>query len=134
MLTFEAARNSALKAYQLAGVGPEAINLFELHDAFTVFTALSLEAAEFAERGRGWQLAGEQIALTGRIPISTFGGLKARGNPGGATGVYQAGEVVLQLRGEAGPNQVPNARWGMAQSLGGAGGTAVTHIFECVTL
>ena len=67
---------------------------------------------------------------TGRIPISTFGGLKARGNPGGATGVYQAEEVILQLRGEAGPNQVKDARWGMAQCLGGAGATAVTHIFE----
>ena len=101
-----------------------------MFDAFTVFAALSLEAAGFAERGRGWQLAAGDIGLTGRIPISTFGGLKARGNPGGATGVYQIAEVVLQLRGEAGPNQVKDARWGMAQSLGGAGATAVTHIFE----
>jgi len=129
-LGFEAARISAVKAYQLAGIGPQDVDLFELHDVFTVFAALSLEAAGFAERGQGWQLAQGAIALTGRIPISTLGGLKARGNPGGATGVYQSAEVVLQLRGAAGPTQVPEARWGMAQSIGGAGATAVTHIFQ----
>jgi acetyl-CoA C-acetyltransferase len=132
VLTFEAARKSVAKAYQQAGIKPEAVDVFELHDAFTVFAALSLEAAGFAERGRGWQLAGEAISRAGRIPISTLGGLKARGNPGGATGVYQIAEVVLQLRGAAGANQIPEARWGMTQSLGGAGATAVTHIFERV--
>jgi acetyl-CoA C-acetyltransferase len=132
LLTFTAARLAAMKAYELAGIGPNEIDVFELHDAFTVFAALSLEAAGFAERGQGWRLSGGEIAREGRIPISTFGGLKARGNPGGATGVYQVAEVVLQLRGEAGPNQVKNAQWGMAQSLGGAGATAVAHIFEKV--
>ncbi len=133
LLTFEAARLAADKAYQLAGVGPDQISVFELHDAFTVFAALSLEANGFAERGQGWRLAQDgAIARTGRIPISTFGGLKARGNPGGATGLYQAAEVVLQLLDQAGPNQVPNAQCGMAQCLGGAGATAVTHIFEKV--
>jgi len=131
LLSFEAARLSADKAYQLAGLHPDQISVFELHDAFTVFAALSLEAGGFAERGQGWRLAHTgDIAQTGRIPISTFGGLKARGNPGGATGVYQAAEVVLQLRGQAGQNQIPNAGWGMAQCLGGAGATAVTHIFQ----
>ena len=131
VLAFEAARLSVERAYQHAGIGPEAVSLFELHDAYTVFAALSLEAAGFAEHGQGWRLAaGAEISRTGRIPISTFGGLKARGNPGGATGVYQAAEVALQLRWTAGPNQVQNAHWGMAQCLGGAGATAVTHIFE----
>jgi acetyl-CoA C-acetyltransferase len=131
LLSFEAARLSVDKAYQLAGLHPDQISVFELHDAFTVFAALSLEAGGFAERGQGWRLAHTgDIAQTGRIPISTFGGLKARGNPGGATGVYQAAEVVLQLRGQAGQNQIPNAGWGMAQCLGGAGATAVTHIFQ----
>jgi acetyl-CoA C-acetyltransferase len=129
-VSFEAARISSVKAYQQAGIGPQDVDLFELHDVFTVFAALSLEAAGFAERGQGWQLAQGAIALTGRIPISTLGGLKARGNPGGATGIYQAAEVVLQLRGAAGATQIKEARWGMAQSLGGAGATAVTHIFE----
>jgi acetyl-CoA C-acetyltransferase len=132
-LTFEAARISALRAYAQAGIGPDAIDVFELHDAYTVFAALSLEAAGFAARGQGWRLAHTgDIGLTGRIPISTFGGLKARGNPGGATGVYQVAEITLQLRGAAGPNQVIAPRWGMAQCLGGAGATAATHIFERV--
>jgi len=130
VLAFEASRLSAERAYQRAGIGPDDIDLFELHDAFTVFAALSLEAAGFAARGQGWRLAAGDISRTGRIPISTFGGLKARGNPGGATGVYQAAEVVMQLRWVAGPNQVQDAHWGMAQCLGGAGATAVTHIFE----
>lgn len=130
ILAFEASRLSAERAYQRAGIGPGDVDLYELHDAFTVFAALSLEAAGFAAHGQGWRLAADDISRTGRIPISTFGGLKARGNPGGATGVYQAAEVVMQLRWAAGPNQVENAHWGMAQCLGGAGATAVTHIFE----
>ncbi len=132
MLAFEAARLSAERAYQRASIGPEDVSLFELHDAFSVFAALSLEAAGFAARGQAWRLAPSEIGPTGRIPISTFGGLKARGNPGGATGVYQVAEVVLQLRGTAGPNQVNGAHWGMTQCLGGAGAAAVTHILERV--
>jgi acetyl-CoA C-acetyltransferase len=128
LLRFEAARLSASQACERAGLGPDDIDLFELHDAFSVFAALSLEAAGFAEYGQGWKLAAADIRRDGRIPISTFGGLKARGNPGGATGVYQLAEAVLQLRGEAGPNQVPGARHALVQSLGGAGATAVTHI------
>lgn len=134
LLVFKAAWLSAQRAYQQAGLGPEAIQVFELHDAFTVFAALSLEACGFAGYGEGHTLAKDgSITRTGRVPISTLGGLKARGNPGGATGVYQAAEVVMQLRGVAGPNQVADARWGMAQCLGGAGATAATHIFERVS-
>ncbi len=97
----------------------------------TVFAALSLEAAGFAERGQGWRLAAEgQIGRDRRIPIQTFGGLKARGNPIGATGVYQVAEVALQVRGEAGASQVPNARVGMAQCIGGIGANIVTHILQ----
>lgn len=133
LLRLEAAERSALKAYELAGIRPDVIDVFELHDAFTVMAALSLEAAGFAQPGNGWRCAQDgSISLKGRIPISTFGGLKARGNPGGATGVYQLAEVALQLRELAGPNQVHGARWGMAQCLGGAGATAVTHILERV--
>ncbi len=130
MLDFKAARLASQKAYALAGIKPDDVDVFELHDAFTVFAALSLEAAGFADPGQGWQLGGEAVSRAGRIPIATFGGLKARGNPGGATGVYQIAEVALQLRGAAGSNQIADARWGMAQCLGGAGATAVTHILE----
>jgi acetyl-CoA C-acetyltransferase len=68
------------------------------------------------------------IGLTGQIPVATFGGLKARGHPLGATGVYQAVEATMQLRGTAGANQVGDARLGMIQSLGGMAATAVTHV------
>jgi len=71
-----------------------------------------------------------QIDLKGRLPISTMGGLKARGHPVGATGVYQIVEVVQQLRGEAGANQVENARIGMAQNIGGSGAAIATHILK----
>jgi acetyl-CoA C-acetyltransferase len=70
------------------------------------------------------------ILPAGRIPITTRGGLKARGHPVGATGVYQVVEVVQQLRGECGQSQVPDARVGMAQNIGGSGATIVTHILK----
>ncbi len=130
-LFLQAAHDSAYKAFLQAGIGPEDIALFELHDAFTIMTALSLEATGFAERGKGVALALDgEIGLNGRVPITTMGGLKARGHPVGATGVYQIVEVAQQLRGEAGANQVADARWGMAQNIGGSGATVITHILE----
>ncbi len=129
LLGFDAAQLASGRAYKMAGIGPNDIDVFELFDAYSIFAALSLEAAGFAERGKGWQLAvDEQIGLDRRIPIQTFGGLKARGNPIGATGLYQIAELTLQLRGEAGANQVPGARVGMAQCIGGIGSNAVSHI------
>jgi acetyl-CoA C-acetyltransferase len=130
MLGLSAAEESARRARLKAGVEPDQIGLFELHDAYSIFAPLALEAGGFAERGQGWRLAaGSQVGLRGRPPICTFGGSKARGEIGGATGVYQAAEVVLQLQGRAGKNQVPGASTGMSQCLGGAGATAATHIF-----
>lgn len=129
LLRLRAAELSAQKALAAAGLTPDDIDIFELHDSFTVMAALSLEAAGFAERGMGWQLARDgEIGRNGRVPVSTFGGLKARGNPLGATGIYQIVELVQQLRGKAGDCQVAGARVGMAQNLGGTGATAVTHI------
>ncbi len=128
-LFLNAAYVSAQEAYIQAGVTPEDVDLFELHDSYGIMAALSLEACGFAGKGEGAKLAAEDgIALNGRIPISTMGGLKARGHPVGATGVYQVLEVALQLRGEAGDNQISEAHIGMAQSIGGTGGTAITHI------
>jgi acetyl-CoA C-acetyltransferase len=125
----EGAERSAKHAYAQAGVGPHDIDLFELHDAFTIVTALSLEAAGFAEHGHGVRMASEeQIGLRGRIPISTMGGLKARGHPVGASGIYQMVEATLQLRGLAGENQVSDARIAMCQSIGGSGAAVFTHI------
>jgi len=130
-LWLQAAEDSARRAYAQAGVGPDDIDLFELHDAFTIMSALSLEASGFAERGQGWRLAANgDIQRTGRIPICSMGGLKARGHPVGATGVYQIVEAVLQLRGEAGDCQLPRVRRAMTQNIGGSGATIVTHILE----
>jgi acetyl-CoA C-acetyltransferase len=129
-LFLEGVRESARKAYGQAGVGPEDIDVFELFDACTILSALSLEACGFAAEGEGVRLAVDgEITLEGRIPISTMGGLKARGYPVGASGVYQVVELVQQLKGEAGPNQV-DAHLGMAQSIGGSGATVVTHILS----
>jgi acetyl-CoA C-acetyltransferase len=126
-----AAYSSARKAYAQAEVTPDQIDFFELHDAFSILGALSLEACGFAERGQGPRLALDgAIRLDGRLPVSTQGGLKARGHPVGATGMYQIVEVSQQLRGEAGANQLAKARIGMAQNIGGSGASIFTHILK----
>jgi acetyl-CoA C-acetyltransferase len=128
-LAWDAARLSVERACRSAGILPKDLDFFEYHDATSLHAALSLEAAGFASLGQGWMLAKpEVIGLKGQIPVATFGGLKARGNTLGATGVYQAVEAALQLRGEAGANQVSGARLGMIQSVGGMAATAATHI------
>ena len=126
-----AAALSAKKVYDQAGLSPAQIDFFELHDAFSIMSALSLEACGFAERGQGPRLGLDgEIFRNGRLPIATMGGLKARGHPVGATGVYQIVEVVQQLRGQAGLNQIEHAQIGMAQNIGGSGATIVTHILR----
>jgi acetyl-CoA C-acetyltransferase len=131
ILWLKGAHDSARAAYGQAGRTAQDIDLFEPHDAFTIVAALSLEAAGFAEQGAAVRLAQSgAIGQQGQIPMCTMGGLKARGNPGAASGVYQAVEIVLQLRGAAGSNQVDGARVGMAQSMGGNGACVATHILE----
>ncbi|ASI98883.1 thiolase domain-containing protein [Thermococcus celer] len=132
LLTLRAARIAAEKAYKMAGVGPEDIDFFEIHDAFTIMAALSLEAIGVAKKGEGAKLAKEgQIAIDAGYPIQTMGGLKARGHPVGATGLYQTVEAVLQLRGEA-PSQVPDAEVGLTQNIGGTGSNITVNIFRRV--
>jgi acetyl-CoA C-acetyltransferase len=115
----------------MAGVDENNIDVFELHDAFSIMTALSLEACGFAERGQGPRLGlDNEIRPEGRVPVCTRGGLKARGHPVGATGMYQIVEVVQQLRGECGQTQVDGAKVGMAQNIGGSGATVITHILK----
>lgn len=130
-LFLSAGHLSARKAYEMAQVGPDDIDVFELHDAFSIMTALSLEACGFAERGQGVRLGLEnEIGPTGRVPVCTRGGLKARGHPVGATGMYQVVEVVQQLRGECNGTQVDGATIGMTQNIGGSGATILTHILK----
>ena len=130
-LIFNAARLSAARALEMAGKTNADIDLFELFDAYSIYAALTLEAAGFAQPGAGWQLTNDgTLELDGKLPILTFGGCKARGNPGGATGLYQAVEAALQLRGDAGANQVQNAQTALIQALGGPASTAASHVFE----
>lgn len=131
ILVFNTAQISADKAMKQAGVAVNAIDLFEYHDAYSIYAALQLEAARFAAKGQGWRFAADgEISLKGRIPSATMGGMKARGFPGGAAGVYQAVEAVIQLRGKAEADQVPHAKTALIQSLGGPASTAVTHVLQ----
>jgi acetyl-CoA C-acetyltransferase len=131
MLFFSTSQVSAGKAMKQAGTMLDDIQLFEYHDVYSIYAALQLEAVGFAIKGQGWKLAAEGgIGLKGKIPCATMGGMKARGFPGGAAGVYQAVEAAIQLRGQAGPNQVPNVGTALIQSLGGPASTAVSHILQ----
>jgi acetyl-CoA C-acetyltransferase len=131
MLYFDTAQLSAGRAMKQAGVILDQINFFEYHDIFSIYAALALEAVGFAVKGKGWKLAADgEICLKGKIPCATMGGMKARGFPGGAAGVYQAIEAVTQLRGQAGANQIAGAKVGLIQSLGGPASTAVSHILK----
>lgn len=130
-LAFDAARFAVQRACEMAGILPGEVNLFELDDAFSIYAVLELEAAGFAERGQGWRLGlTGDLGLKSRMPILTMGGSKGRGNPLGAAGVYQIVEAALQLRGEAGVNQVANARRALTLSLGGPASSAYAHVLE----
>ena len=130
-LFLSAAYQSSRRAYEMANVESKDIDVFELHDAFSIMSALSLEACGFAERGQGVRLGlDNEISPNGRVPVCTRGGLKARGHPVGATGMYQIVEIVQQLRGECGETQVDGAQIGMAQNIGGSGATILTHILK----
>lgn len=129
-LMLAGARLSALRAARRANVHRDDVTFYEVHDAFSIMACLQLESVGFARRGEGWRLAAEgRLGLGGDIPIATMGGLKARGHPIGATALYQACEIVLQLTERAGPNQVANPKIGLLQSVGGAASTVLTHIF-----
>jgi acetyl-CoA C-acetyltransferase len=124
----ETATGRALAAAKLTHAD---IDLFELHDAYTIMSVLSLESAGFARPGTALQLGKDgRIARDGDLPIATMGGLKARGHPVGATGVYQLVEAFLQLTGGAGPNQIEGAEIALVQNIGGTAATVVNHILR----
>jgi len=130
-LFLSAAYESSKRAYEMANITPDDVDVFELHDAFSIMSALSLEACGFAERGQGVRLGlDNEISPNGRVPVCTRGGLKARGHPVGATGMYQIVEVAQQLRSECDKTQVDGAKIGMAQNIGGSGATIITHILR----
>jgi acetyl-CoA acyltransferase len=130
----EVDRRVARQAYETAGMGPDEIDVAEVHDAFTISEIVHCEDLGFCAPGNGARMLEDgKTALGGRLPISTSGGLLSRGHALGATGIAQAVEIVTQLRGEAGPRQVENARVGLIHCVGGfvandAAASAV-HIF-----
>lgn len=124
-----AVRLSAQKAYKMAGVGPEDIDVAELHDAFLILEIAESEETGLFPRGQGHIAAREgKTEIHGEMPINTSGGLKAKGHPLGATGVSQIVELVKQLRGEAGERQVEGAKTALAINFGGFGNNVVATI------
>jgi acetyl-CoA C-acetyltransferase len=127
----ESTHVAAEKALAMAGRKVGDIDLFEVHDCFTIAEIMVIEALGLVERGRGGRAVEEGLtARDGKFPVNPSGGLKAKGHPVGATGVAQAVEVVKQLRGEAGDRQIKGAKRGLTQNMGGTGGSSVVHVFE----
>jgi acetyl-CoA acyltransferase len=126
-------RLAAKKAYETAGVGPDDIDLIELHDCFATAEILHYENLGLCKDGEAGKLIDEgQTALGGRIPVNVSGGLLSKGHPLGATGIANIYEVSTHLRGEAGKRQVPDAKFGMTHVIG-LGSACGIHILEKVS-
>ncbi|MFQ5842892.1 MAG: thiolase domain-containing protein [Thermodesulfobacteriota bacterium] len=116
------AREAARGAYEMAGVNPSDIDVAEVHDCFTFAEMMAYEDLGFAKPGEGGKLIRErQTYVGGKIPVNVDGGLLSKGHPIGATGGSQVRTIVLQLRDEAGPMQVKDARVGLVHNIGGVG-------------
>jgi len=126
----DAVAKAGERAYAMAGIGPEQVQVAEVHDCFAIAEICCIEALGLVEKGRGGAAARSGLtALGGKIPVNTSGGLKSKGHPVGATGIAQAIEIFEQLRDEAGERQVAGAQIGLTQNMGGSGASCVTHIF-----
>jgi acetyl-CoA acetyltransferase len=128
--TMEGVVSSSRRAYEMAGLGPDEIDVAELHDMFTILEVLQSEDLGFFEKGEGWQAVENGItAKEGPLPVNTSGGLKSKGHPLGASGVAQLYELHQQVTGQAGPRQVP-ADVGLACNVGGFGNCVTTTLLE----
>ena len=128
-----AARTAAEQAYQMAGVKPEDIQIAEVHDCFTIAELVALEDLGFFKPGEAFVATEQGItARDGAKPINTSGGLKSKGHPVGASGAGQVVEIWHQMRGEAGPRQVPgkDITLALTHNVGATGGTCVVHIYQ----
>lgn len=127
--TFAAVQKAGNRAYSMAGVGPQDIQLAEVHDCFTIAEIVAIEDLGFAKKGSGGFYTAEgRTALDGDRPVNTSGGLKAKGHPVGATGVAQICDLTMQIRGDAGERQVARHEIGLSQNLGGSGASCVVTI------
>ena len=125
-------REAAAKAYDMAGLGPDDIDLVELHDCFATAEILHYENLGLCGDGEAGRMIDEgEVALGGRIPVNVSGGLLSKGHPLGATGIANIYEVSTHLRGEAGERQVEGARIGMTHVIG-LGSACGIHILERV--
>ncbi|MEM4466600.1 MAG: beta-ketoacyl synthase N-terminal-like domain-containing protein [Nitrososphaerota archaeon] len=132
-LWFPALQLATTKALERAKISRNEVGIIEIFDATSIMAVISLESSGFASRGEAWRLLENgELSLSGSLPCNTFGGLKARGHPAGATGVYQVAELHLQLTNRAKKNQVDRAITGMAQTLGGLASTAFVTILKKV--
>jgi len=126
-----AVQKAAERAYEMAGRQPKDLHVVEVHDCFTIAEIMATEAIGLFDPGYGGSAVEDgQTALQGKIPVNPSGGLKSKGHPVGASGVAQVAEIVTQLRGEAGQRQVQGATVGLAQNMGGSGGSSIVHILE----
>jgi len=131
LTTLDATVHAARQAFAQAKIEPRQVDVAEVHDCFTIAEILAIEDLGFVEKGQGGPATEEGMtALGSELPINTSGGLKACGHPVGATGIKQAYEIALQLRGEAGRRQVDEAEIGLTHNVGGSGGTALVHILS----
>lgn len=131
LTTIESTVLASRKAYDIANVTPKDIQVAEVHDCFSINGLLAIEDLGFFEKGKGGQAIEDgEIERDGTIAVNPSGGLKARGHPLGATGIAQATEITLQLRGDADKRQVDGAEVGITQNIGGTGGTAAVHILS----
>jgi acetyl-CoA C-acetyltransferase len=131
LTSLAAAKMAAKKAYEMAQVNPEEIDVAEVHDCFTIAELIAYEDLAFCKPGQSGSLIERaETKLGGRIPVNTSGGLKAKGHPVGATGTGQAYEIYLQLTGQAGKRQVKDAEIGLTHNVGGSGATATVHIYR----
>jgi acetyl-CoA C-acetyltransferase len=128
---FDATVAAGQRAYEMAKVKPDDIDVVEVHDCFTIAEIIAIEDLGFCKKGQGGPFSYEGMtAIGGKIPVNTSGGLKSKGHPVGATGIAQVAELVLQLRGQAGPRQVQNAEIALSHNLGGSGASCVVHILK----
>jgi len=127
----QAAVDASRAAYKMAGIGVKDVDVCEVHDCFTIAEVMATEDLGFCKKGVGGKFIEDgNTQIGGKIPVNTSGGLKACGHPVGATGIKQASEIIMQLRGDAGKRQVKGAEIGMTHNVGGSGATCVVNIFR----
>ncbi|MFH1971830.1 MAG: thiolase domain-containing protein [Patescibacteria group bacterium] len=128
---FKSTKIASLKSFEESGIERKDIDLLEVHDCFTIAEILSLEDLGFYKKGEGYKSSKNKDSYYyGKLPVNTSGGLKACGHPVSATGVKQVLELFNQIKGRCNKRQVRNARIGLAQNIGGTGGTAVINILK----